>query len=50
MLAVPDGAEATSPHFFNVGGCTYLMGVAQQPKSTDDKESVTGHLGPIRLN
>ena len=50
ILTVPEGAEATSPYFFDVGGYRYLMGVAQHPESTDDKESVTGYLGPIRLN
>jgi len=50
ILTVPEGAEATSPYFFDLGGYRYLMGVAQHPESTGDKESVTGYLGPIRLN
>jgi secreted PhoX family phosphatase len=50
ILTVPEGAETTSPYFFSVGEFTYLMGVVQHPESTDDKESVTGYLGPIRLN
>jgi hypothetical protein len=50
ILTVPEGAEPTSPYFFSVGGFTYLMGVVQHPESTDDEESVTGYLGPIRLN